>query len=173
MVAIVSVYDQGIIRAIQGDGGPWTRKVAGEVMNLAIAICPSRSGHLASCHGIDQNRSRGSFSVGFNVYNDAKSENGGPLALWVHNGTGIYGPRGMPILPVNTPMRKYMHIPPHMLANPWIWYHLSRGIRKFADGRVSEPDHDPWAHTEEVDGERGNPWLRRAGEQIARDHGAY
>lgn len=177
-MATVRVYDQGIIRAIADDGGSWSRGVANEVMQLAIQNCPSASGHLAASHHVEQNRNHGAFAVGFNVYNDARADNGGPLALWVHEGTGIYGPRGTVIVPVNTPERKYMHVPPHM---GWVWTHLSQGTRVFKNPGARQVKHnrgpgvadiDPWGHAEQIDGDRGRPWLRRAGEAVAWSHGA-
>jgi hypothetical protein len=61
-----------------------------------------------------------------------------------------------------------MHIPPAQLANPWIWTHLSKGIRS----GTGQADIDPWAHEQSVQGQEGQPWLRDAGDEVAYRHGA-
>jgi hypothetical protein len=151
-MAVVIVFDTGIMRAMQTDGKGWNQKVAREVQEEAELICPVGGGVLKAKHGHTQNRLNGSFSTGFNVYNDARH------ALWVHNGTGVYGPTGMPIRPRWTEKLTYLHMPVGFQP-AWYWTHVKKG------------DWDPFGHKEEVDGSRGNPWLRRAGEAVARRHG--
>jgi hypothetical protein len=174
MVGVVTIYENGLIRALQTDGEHWNKRVAEEVMALAIAECPSTSGHLAACHGIEQNRVHGSWATGWNVYNDATvfDKNTGeekPLALFIHNGT-----QG-PIVPVHTEKRKYLHLPPYMgfrwsssfkLATP-------RKRKKGVRGpyvRTFDPT-DPYGHAESASGTREQPWLREAGYTVSRRHG--
>lgn len=174
MVAIVSIYQNGILRAIDNDGEPWTKDVADEVMRVAQNICPSSSGRLRNSHLVTQNRNRGLYTRGFSI----SAGNGLPdgRALWVHNGTGIYGPRGIPIKPINTPKRKYMHVPPGMGFQWSLSFKLAtpRKRRKGVRGPyVRTPDpSDPFGHAESIDGDRGNPWLERAGDFVAHRHGA-
>lgn len=170
MVTIVTVYEQGLLRALETDGESWNRKVADEVMAEAIVNCPTRSGNLAASHGVTQNRSATGFTFGHNVYNDYSDEAGKPIALYVHEGTGMFGPRGVPIVPLHTKEKRYMHIPPHMLRNPWIWTNL-RGSGKKRRSKLA-PDFDPFAHAEQVDGQEGQPWLEEAGDTVAHRHGA-
>jgi hypothetical protein len=160
---VTIIFDTGLMRAVELDGVPWNRKIAEEIKSEAVWTCPwGSSGTLRHSHGVEQNRVNGAFSAGFTVYNDARH------AIWIHEGTGIYGPRATPIVPVNTEMRKYMHIPPHLLRNPWIWTNL-RGSGKKKRSTLAA-DIDPWAHAESVDGNRANPWLRNAGYKVAAEH---
>lgn len=169
MVAIVTIYDEGLIRAFQDDGVPFTSKVAREVMAEAIAICPKGSGTLEAAHHVVQGRTKGKFNAEFVVENTARH------ALWVHEGTGIYGPRHTPIVGVN---QKYLNVPP---GQGWLWTistRLATPGRKRRKGvrgpyiRIYDPD-DPYYHSESVDGQRGEPWLRWAGETVAFRHGAF
>ena len=165
----VTIYENGLIRAVQTDGKGWNRRVAEEVKVEAEWICPwGTSGELRHSHGIEQNRIHGAFGTGFNVYNDARH------AIWVHEGTGIYGPRGTPIVPVNTPKKKYMHLPPGM---GFFWSKTTKvhggpkrkGVRRYYE-RIFDPS-DPFGHAESVDGSRGRPWLLEAGENVTHRHG--
>jgi hypothetical protein len=157
MVAIVTVYESGIIRMIQGEGRRWTRDQAFDVLTLAISTCPRGTGALAASHLVEQNRTHGRFSTGWSVSAGNGLHDG--RALWMHEGTGIYGPRGVPIRPVNTAKKRFLHMPPGFQP-AWYWTHLAKG------------DIDPFGHKEEVDGDPGRPWLRRAGERVAFRHGA-
>jgi len=175
MVAIVTVYENGLIRAMQTDGNHWNKRVAEEVEAVAIATCPSRSGHLAASHHTEQNRIHGAFATGWTVYNDAKTDTGKPLALFVHNGTGVFGPTGMPIVPKYTAKRKYLHLPPGMGFSWSLSYKLAtpRKRRKGVRGPyVRTPDpSDPYGHAESALGDRAQPWLRDAGYTVTRRHG--
>lgn len=175
MVAVVTVYENGLLRALHTDGRRWNKRVAEEVKFEAIATCPSRSGHLAACHGVAQNRSANIWAEGWNCYNDAQTPSGKPLALFVHNGTGIFGPTGMPIVPVNTPKRKYLHLPPGMGFQWSLSFKLAtpRKRRKGVRGpyvRTFDPA-DPYGHAESASGDRAQPWLRDAGYAVTRRHG--
>lgn len=163
----VTVYETGLIQAFNTDGRPWNRRVANEVMALAVATCPKgASGELERSHSVSQNRGAfGRFTAGFNVSNDARH------ALWVHNGTGLYGPNHRLIVPVNTPQRKYMHVPPNM---GWLWTSGWARVAPGPGGRIRLHDSgDPFGHAESVEGQRAQPWLRRAGDVVAARHGAF
>lgn len=158
MVTIVQVYENGLVRAFSGDAVPWGRRVTAEILAEAIALCPSgNTGVLRASHGMEQNRIRGQFSAGFSVYNDARH------AAWVHEGTGIYGPRRTPIVPVNTEKQKFLHLPPQY---GFRWKLTTRG------GVPVYDPNDPHGHATSVDGDRSQPWLRTAGDVIAHMHGA-
>jgi hypothetical protein len=170
MVAVVTIYDAGILRALADDGEPWTRDVANEVRSLAVATCPGGSGTLKASHGVEQNRSGNRFTFGFNVYNSARH------ALWVHEGTGLYGPTRTAIVPKYTPKKKYLHLPPGMGFQWTLTTRLAtpRKRRKGVRGpyvRIFDPG-DPYGHAESAIGMPPRPWLARAGETVARRHGA-
>jgi len=171
MVTNVTIYTRRIIGVIQEEGGAFTRELGEKIRIEAMATCPSgETGTLFASHHVDQARASsqgfgGAFATGVVVYNNAHH------ALWVHEGTGIYGPRGVPIVPVNTEMKKYMHIPPEQMLNPWIWTNLRKGTRTYKNRNpkfkvTTGPDFDPWAHAEEVDGMIGNPWLGDAADRV-------
>lgn len=171
MVAIVTIYDEGLIRAMATDGANWNQKVAYEVMAEAMINCPGKSGALKASHRVEQNRSNGAFASGFNV--SAGNGLDDARALWVHEGTGKYGPRGTAIVPFNN---KYLSVPPGMGFRWSLSYKLAtpRKRKKGVRGpyvRTLDPN-DPYYHAESVDGQRGHPWLRWAGEEVGWRHGA-
>lgn len=174
MAAFVEVYENGLIRALHTDGKKWNTQVAREVMVQAIQWCPTGSGYLASCHGITQNRDATGFTFGFNVYNDAVTKTGRPLALFIHNGTGIYGPSHTPIVPKYTAKKMFLHLPPHMgfrwsLSTKVIGGGPKRkGVRR-PFTRIFDPS-DPYGHARSASGNEGNPWLLDAGLAVSARH---
>jgi hypothetical protein len=151
MVGIVSVYRTGIVRAVHTDGTSWSRRLANEIELEATFEAPAKSGNLRSSHSVQNRNQLGQYSTGHSVVNSARH------AAWVHNGTGVYGPRGMPIFPVNTPQRKYMHVPP---GYGFLWKITTRKGVPFYD--VS----DPYGHLEMSLGTKSNPWLLRAARTV-------
>lgn len=127
----VVVFDAKLHNIISvGDGYRWTKRQAHKVRAVAETKAPSRSGRLRASHGVQQNRNMlGQYQTGFYVYADA------PHAAFVHEGTGIYGPRGQVI-----DIGKMMRIPPSRVGVPWAGPKFIRRSR----------------------GQRGNPWLADA-----------
>jgi len=159
MVYVVSVYEEGLLRAFEDQGVGFGSKVAREVMDQAILLAPGATGELKRSHRVVQGRGgRGRFSAEFHV------ENYSPHALYVHNGTGVYGPRGVPIVPINTEKRMFMHVP------------ANRGFRWKLTTRHGVPVYDPgdpFGHLKSERGQPGNPWLQQAGQLVAYLHGAF
>jgi hypothetical protein len=90
----VEVYENSLVRLIQtGDGNRWIKSKAKKVEHvargLAVSMMKNPTGALAASHRTTQNRSAlGRYQSGFVVSANAY------YAAWVHDGTGIHGPRG-------------------------------------------------------------------------------
>jgi hypothetical protein len=126
MPSVVTVYDTGLVRAVQTDGRQWNLRTARQVEAAAIIRAPKRTGRLSRSHGVEQNRNRlGQFQTGFSVYADA------PYADYVHGGTRDYHSlpgRVMGPLPVvgqgissatgSTP--RFIRFRRGQAANPWL-----------------------------------------------------
>lgn len=88
----VDLNHAAIYQFLYSPGGPIVRGVnrwSQEVRSLAVARSPKSSGHLAGSSSVEMNTHPG-FVVGVIRFSARH-------ALWVHEGTGIYGPRGRPI----------------------------------------------------------------------------
>lgn len=135
MAYTVEVYENGIVRLIQvGDGVRWIRSKAKAVENRARVIVPKRTGKLMASHRTTQNRSGlGRYESGFAVSADAS------YARYVHEGTGIHGPRHAPIVKL-----KGMKIP----------------------GRINRLGSKGDTVIYRSQGQRANPWLERAAAQV-------
>lgn len=139
MAYTVEVYENGIVRLIQvGDGVRWIRSKAKAVENRARTIVPKRTGKLMASHRTTQNRSGlGRYESGFAVSADAS------YARFVHEGTGIHGPRHAPIVKL-------------------------KGMR-IRDGRNPNPNRrvgSQGTFIHRSQGQRANPWLERAAAQV-------
>lgn len=100
------IYESGIVRVIKtGDGHDWIKAKADRIESVARARVPIRTGRLLNSHRVTQNRnSLGRYQTGFVVSANTS------YAAYVHEGTGIHGPRGTPIT-----SRRGMRIPGHNL----------------------------------------------------------
>jgi hypothetical protein len=88
----VDMHRAEIYRFLYAPGGPVVRGVkqwTQEVRALAVARAPKHTGHLAGSSSVEMNTHPG-FVVGVVAF-------GARHALWVHEGTGIFGHRGRPI----------------------------------------------------------------------------
>lgn len=72
-----------------GQVGRGVRRWSEQVRSLAVARAPKASGRLTSSSSVTMNTHPG-LVVGVVEFS-------APHALWVHEGTGIFGPRGRPI----------------------------------------------------------------------------
>lgn len=89
----VTVFNARIVSIIQtGDGNRWIRDKAKSIENRARAIAPRRTGTLASSHVTLPTSGTNQYQKRYRVSAQA------PYALFVHEGTGIYGPRHTPVV---------------------------------------------------------------------------
>jgi hypothetical protein len=90
----VDLHQAALFQFKYGPGGPIVRAASRwsqEVRAIATVIAPKDTGHLAGSSSVTVKTHPG-FVVG-EISFQARH------ALWVHEGTGIYGPRGRPIRP--------------------------------------------------------------------------
>jgi hypothetical protein len=84
----VTVYDHRFVTIVQvGDGDRWIHDTAKKIEGTARVIAPRRTGRLASSHVTLPTRGSNQFQKRYRVSALA------PYSLYVHEGTGIYGPR--------------------------------------------------------------------------------
>lgn len=140
-MATVRLDSAALRQVLTGPAGPVVGDLfrrANRVLNKARTLTP-----------VDQGQLRASLAV------EMLSENGTPVArvgtnvkyaLWVHEGTGIYGPRKTPI----TPVRK------KLLAWP-VKNQSGAGRRRFRGGSTAR-----YAFAKQVAGVKPRPFLRNA-----------
>ena len=80
-----------LLRSPDGDVGKAVRDVVTRTRNLAVSLAPVDDGPLRA--SLRTKMEYGSRTVKGWVYSDLE------YALYVHEGTGIYGPKGQPIKP--------------------------------------------------------------------------
>lgn len=99
MPSHVDVHHARMRAALSTDAGRWANSVGRQVVNRAKARCPVDEGRLRS--SISHTVRMGPSSVSFRV--------GSPLeyARYVHEGTGIYGPKKKRIVPVSAKALKF------------------------------------------------------------------
>lgn len=84
----VTVLNSRIITVIQsGDGDRWTRGKAKAIEARARILAPKRSGHLAASHVTLPTTGSNAYQKRYRVSAQAR------YSVFVHEGTGIYGPR--------------------------------------------------------------------------------
>lgn len=111
LAARVTVYDGNIVRLIQvGDGKRWIKRTAEKIEGTARLIAPRRTGALVKSHRVQQERGPGGrFATGFSISANTY------YARWVHEGTGLFGPKRGYIYPRRG---RAMVIPAHRLKFP-------------------------------------------------------
>lgn len=91
---IITINDAEVdrlLRSPDGDVGKAVRDVVTRTRNLAVALAPVDDGPLRA--SLRTKMEYGTRTVKGWVYSDLE------YALYVHEGTGIYGPKGQPIKP--------------------------------------------------------------------------
>lgn len=91
---IITINDAEVdrlLRSPEGDVGQAVRRVVTSTRNLAVSMAPVDDGPLRASLRTKY-ESSGRYFKGW-VYSDLE------YALYVHEGTGIYGPKGQPIKP--------------------------------------------------------------------------
>jgi hypothetical protein len=133
------------LRAVMAtEAGKWGAKVGRQVTNAAKARCP-----------VDEGRLRSSITHTVTVLpSSVRVRIGSPLeyAEYVHRGTGIYGPRHAPIVPVSA---KALKFEPGRRMGP-----LPAGARNPARGRRGI------VFARSVKGSPPNPFLADALEEV-------
>jgi len=117
MASRVTVYEIGLVRAVQTDGSGFTHKKANEIKSVAVAIVPKRTMRLARSHKVEQSRTAtGRFQTGHSVSADA------PYARFVHGGTRDYRSPGkmMGPMPIRAGGPNYIRFRRGQQANPWL-----------------------------------------------------
>lgn len=141
-MAVSIVFNDAAIRSIGVSGGEKDLRVrANRVLNAARRAAPVDQGNLRASIGVE-------FTV---VMGDAVARVGSNLeyAIYVHQGTGIYGPRGAPIFPRSG---RFM-----------VWavrnnnYVATGGSRRYSGGATQE-----FAFARQTKGVRGRPFLIEA-----------
>lgn len=141
----VEVNRAGLQRALAASGGAWGNRVGRQVQNAAKRRAPVDEGRLRS-------------SIGYNVSilpTQVRVRIGSSLAYarYVHEGTGIYGPRRRPIVPVTA---KALKFEPGRSMGP-----RRRGASAGARGRRGGP-----VFAASVKGSPPNPFLADALEEV-------
>jgi len=131
----VTIFNGRIVSLIQtGDGKRWLHSKAKGVEASARRLAPKRSGRLAASHVTLPTQGTNQYHKRYRVSAQAY------YAKWVHEGTGIYGPYGVPVR-----TGRLMRIPG---PSPRI-------LRRNRKGPTLVRSHR---------GQRSNPWLLRAAE---------
>jgi len=112
------------------------------VLRTAQVLVPTDQGQLKSSIKLEMDTERGLpvARVGTNV----------KYAIWVHEGTGIYGPRKTPIRPKSARVLKWP-----------VKNQSGQGARRYKRGKTSA-----FAYAKQVKGVRPRPFLRLALERI-------
>lgn len=132
----VTVHRRNIVTLVQvGDLNRWTHGKAKEIERVARAEAPVRTGRLRDSHVTLP-------TTGSNQYHKVYRISAlAPYAGFVHQGTGIFGPKGTPVY-IGRPMKI-----PGPNPNP---------------ARTGERSTVIWSHK----GQQGNNWLERAALQV-------
>ncbi|WP_188544430.1 HK97 gp10 family phage protein [Rhodococcoides trifolii] len=140
-------------RALQQAAVRWGDRAGQAVVNAARANCPTDEGRLRSSitHTVTASPGRVRLRVG----------SGLEYARYVHEGTGIYGPKGKPIVPVTAKALKFRQ--PKMMGP------LPAGVRNLPRNRR------PFVFAKSVKGSPPSPFLSDAlkdvfGTVIVRDN---
>jgi phage gpG-like protein len=112
------------------------------VLRAAQTLAPVDQGQLRSSIKLEMDTERGLpvARVGTNV----------KYAIWVHEGTGIYGPRKTPIRPRNARVLRWP-----------VKNQSGQGARRYKGGKTSA-----FAYAKQVKGVRPRPFLREALERV-------
>lgn len=141
----VEIHGQRLAQALQLGAARWGEKFGRQVENAAKERCPVDEGRLRSSITHTVTVSPGKVTVRV----------GSPLeyAVYVHEGTGIYGPRHAPIRPVS---KKALKFPTPKQMGP-----LAPGARR------PSKDQRGFVFATEVKGSPPNPFLADALETVA------
>jgi hypothetical protein len=139
-VSHAEIHHANIDAAMGRAGMQWGDRVGQEVVNRARANCPTDDGRLKA--SITHLVTLGNDSVSLRV--------GSPLdyAMYVHRGTGIYGPHGTPIVPVTAKALRFRK--PKMMGP------LPQGVRNAPKNRR------PFVFAKSVKGSPPSPFLSDA-----------
>ncbi|MFC4328374.1 HK97 gp10 family phage protein [Streptomyces andamanensis] len=88
-----------LLRAPDGDVATYVRRVAEATRSLAVAMAPVDNGPLRASLRVEMEYSTKHVKAW--VYSNLE------YALYVHEGTGIYGPKGQPIRPVRAKFLRF------------------------------------------------------------------
>lgn len=133
----VDLHHAQIRNFLYSPAGPVVRGVrrwSNEVRAFAIARAPKATGELAGSSSVTMNTHPG-FVVGEVTFSARH-------AIWVHEGTGIYGPRGRPIRSRTGRMLRF-----------------PRGSGRLSRERRNDPRARAFTYTRTVRGQRKNPFL--------------
>lgn len=83
----VRVYNGRLASVVQDDGRGFVEDVARQIESTAKVLAPKRTGRLARSISIGPTRGSNQYQVRYRVTAYA------PYSLYVHEGTGIYGPK--------------------------------------------------------------------------------
>lgn len=140
MPSHVEVHRARMQQALSTGGGRWANSIGRQIANRARARCP-----------VDEGRLRSSITHTVRVGPSAAAVRvGSPLeyARYVHEGTGIYGPKKKPIVPVTAKALKFQ--------TPKLIGPLPAGVRTPAKGKRG------FVFAKSVKGSPPNPFLTDA-----------
>lgn len=131
-----------LLTSPQGPVWQELHRVGRQVLQQARIFCPKDTGALVDTLTLEMDTENGTpvARVGTNK----------EYALFVHEGTGIYGPRRTPIRPRNKPF----------LAWPAI-NNSGKGNRRYKGGKTAK-----YIYAKQVKGSPGKPFLTRALKQV-------
>jgi len=145
MASTFKVNEEQLVEFLGGPSGPVWRQmmqIGNRIQNRAVELAPVDRGKLRSSIKVEMRREKKSpvVVVGTNVF----------YAIYVHNGTGVHGPKGVPIRPVN---KKFL---------AWRIRNTSGTKARY----VKRKGKTAYAFAKEVQGVRGRPFLTNALKQV-------